>query len=128
MAKVLIADDSTLVRRVLKLSLEACVPCEVLEAADGQAALALARAERPWVAVLDIQMPGLNGLEVCAHLKADESTRRVHVMILTGNGDDAVRDQALSLGADSFYVKPAGARELGVHVKAILTGQAARPT
>ena len=65
MPKVLVADDSPLIRRVLRIALDGSPQCDVLEAEDGEAALVRARVERPAIAILDIQMPKMSGLEVC---------------------------------------------------------------
>jgi len=123
MPKVLVADDSPLIRRVLRQVLAGSLPCDVLEADDGVAALALARSEHPVVAVLDIQMPNMSGLEVCAQLKADEATQDICVLILTGNGSDDVHGYALSIGADGFYEKPLGTREVAQRVREVLAAR-----
>jgi CheY-like chemotaxis protein len=119
MSKVLIADDSAIIRRVLRAQLES-LSADILEAVDGRAALELARAEQPSVAVLDLNMPGLNGFEVCAQLKADASTRDMQVFILTAHGEGDVKGYALGAGADGFYVKPEGTRALLERIAALL--------
>jgi two-component system cell cycle response regulator len=108
MRKVLVADDSPLVRRLLKTLLERSTTCDVLEAEDGAAALHRARTERPHVIVLDLEMPELNGLAVCTMLKGDPSTRGVPVLILTGTAGDDVQGYAWAAGADGFFAKPLG--------------------
>src|SRR4051794_26623753 len=73
MSTILLADQSALVRQMLRAQLES-LSTDIWEAADGQAALDLARAVHPRVAVLDLEMPKWNGLEVCAQIKADPAT------------------------------------------------------
>jgi len=102
MARVLIADDSSqlrlLVRRALLLA-----DHDVLEAVDGEQALAILRLEQPDVAILDVIMPGLNGLDVCRAARADPVLETIGIIILSAN---ASIDQASTAGADRFVSKP----------------------
>lgn len=102
MARVLIADDSAqlrlLVRRVLQHGGH-----EVLEAVDGEAALGVLRAERPDVAVLDVEMPGPSGLDVCRAIRGDADLAAIRLIILSANASSA---QAAEAGADRFVAKP----------------------
>ena len=77
-----------------------------VHAADGGAALRLARAERPDVALLDLMLPGLDGLEVCRQLRRDAATRRLPIIMLTARGEEVDRVVGLELGADDYVVKP----------------------
>ena len=120
MPTILVADDSPLIREVLRAQLES-LSIDILEAADGQSALELARAAHPRVAVLDFEMPKLNGLEVCAQLKADPATADIRVAILTGNLDDDVQGYAFAAGADCFLVKPCTRQILRQEITALLT-------
>src|SRR4051812_46100851 len=108
MKTVLVADDNSQVRRLVRTLLEVAVPCEVIEATDGQVALDLARAQHPAIAVLDLDMPALNGFEVCAELKADAATKDIVVFILTGSTAGEVEGYACASGADGFFEKPLG--------------------
>ncbi len=119
MGAILLADDSALTRALLRAHL-APLNVPILEAADGQTALALARAEHPRVAVLDLDMPGLNGFEVCARLKADEATRDMQVFILTSHADAEVQGHAFGAGADGYFTKPSGTRALCERIAAVL--------
>jgi two-component system, OmpR family, response regulator MtrA len=102
MARILVADDSAplrlLVARVLALRGHA-----VTEAADGDRALAALRRDRPDVAILDVVMPGLSGLEVCGAARADPTLADVGIVILSAN---ASGEQAREAGADRFVAKP----------------------
>jgi CheY-like chemotaxis protein len=103
--KLLLADDNEMTRLLLRAQLES-LSMDILEAADGQAALDLARAEHPRVAVLDLDMPKLTGFEVCTQLKADPTTQDIRVVIMTANAQDDVQGHAFGAGADAFIAKP----------------------
>jgi DNA-binding response OmpR family regulator len=91
-----------------------------LHAADGGAALRLARAERPDVALLDLMLPGLDGLEVCRQLRRDAVTRRLPIIMLTARAEEVDRVVGLELGADDYVVKPFSPRELLARIRAVL--------
>jgi DNA-binding response OmpR family regulator len=91
-----------------------------LHAADGGAALKLARAERPDVALLDLMLPGLDGLEVCRQLRRDGATRRLPIIMLTARGEEVDRVVGLELGADDYVVKPFSPRELIARIRAVM--------
>ena len=91
-----------------------------VHAADGGAALRLARAERPDVALLDLMLPGLDGLEVCRQLRGDAATRRLPIIMLTARGEEVDRVVGLELGADDYVVKPFSPRELLARIRAVL--------
>ena len=119
MATILIADDDAHIRQLLRLTL-AGNGHEVLEVADGDTALAAVRAHRPVVAILDVQMPGLSGLEVCRLVRADPSLAGTHVMVVSANASE---EQAAGVGADVFIAKPFSPARL----LAVLTDLVARP-
>lgn len=104
--KLLIADDQPDVRRLLRMSL-GYGKYRLLEADNGEAALAIARAEQPEIVVLDVMMPGrLDGLDVCRALKDDPATAGAYVVLLTARGQagDALAGRAA--GADAYMIKP----------------------
>ena len=92
-------------------------------AADGEAALRLAAAERPAIILLDVMMPGIDGIEVLRRLREDETTRAVPVIMLTARQyqDDVVT--ALTLGAGDYVVKPFTPEMLLARVERILGKQ-----
>jgi two-component system phosphate regulon response regulator PhoB len=92
----------------------------VVHAADGAAALRLARAEHPDLVILDLMLPGLDGLEVCRQLRRDALTRRVPIIMLTARGEEVDRVVGLELGADDYVVKPFSPRELIARIRAVL--------
>ena len=78
----------------------------MLEANDGDEALDVIRREHPLLVLLDIQMPGIDGIEVCRRIKADESLRDIIVVMLTAQAREAGRQRATEAGADNFLTKP----------------------
>lgn len=98
---VLVVDDDEMIRRLVRAVLEAD-EFEVAEARDGESALKLASEKRPAVVVLDIMMPGLDGVEVCRRLDHDVAK----VVILTARDDPSLEDECRGAGADAFLTKP----------------------
>ena len=100
-----------------------------IHALDGGTALRLARAELPDVALLDLMLPGLDGLEVCRQLRREAATRRLPIIMLTARGEEVDRVVGLELGADDYVVKPFSPRELLARIRAVLrrTEGAERP-
>src|SRR5690348_4531673 len=101
---ILVADDNDEVRALVVLVLARVAV--VVEAADGDQALFMARHLRPDLAVLDVQMPGPCGIDVCRALKADPRTATMPVVILTAADAPDVRERARAAGADAFVTKP----------------------
>jgi DNA-binding response OmpR family regulator len=87
---------------------------------SGAEALALARAERQGVVLLDVMLPGLDGFEVCRALRGDPRTSAVPVIILTARAEEADRIAGLEFGADDYVTKPFSPKELVARVKAQL--------
>jgi CheY-like chemotaxis protein len=104
---VLVVDDDDMIRRLLRAVFEAD-EFEVVEARDGTAALRLASEVHPSVIVLDVMMPGLDGLEVLRRL--DRS--RIKVVILTARDDPRLEDDCRAAGATAFLTKPFSSVEL----------------
>jgi len=90
---------------------------QVLQAADGATALDLARERQPDVVLLDVQMPGMDGFEVCRELKSDPNLLLVPVVFLTGHGSRRARLEGLEAGATDFLNKPCDLVELEVRVR-----------
>jgi two-component system alkaline phosphatase synthesis response regulator PhoP len=87
---------------------------------DGGRALARARASSPDLVILDLMLPGLNGLEVCRALRADEKTAMLPIIMLTARGEESERIFGLDVGADDYIVKPFSPNELMARVRALL--------
>ncbi|WP_406132802.1 response regulator transcription factor [Streptomyces zaomyceticus] len=124
-ARILVVDDDPTVAEVVGSYLERA-GCSVEHAVDGTDALL--RAERRWpdLVVLDLMLPGLDGLEVCRRLRA---RRPVPVIMLTARGDEDDRITGLEVGADDYVTKPFSPRELVLRVESVLrrTRAAAAP-
>jgi DNA-binding response OmpR family regulator len=86
---------------------------------DGRAALQRLRAGRYELVVLDLQLPGLDGLSVCTEIRRDAATRAMPVVVITARGDEADRIVGLEIGADDYLVKPFSPRELVARVRAL---------
>jgi two-component system phosphate regulon response regulator PhoB len=105
MRKVLIADDEDGVRSLVRMTLEVD-SFEILEARDGEEALAMAREHRPDLIFLDVMMPGRSGVDVCRDLKRDGETSGITVVLLTANAQEQDRERGLDAGADDYFTKP----------------------
>ena len=117
--KVLIADDNTTVRRILTQFLNVG-DRRVLEAADGDAALVLAREHLPDLIILDVRMPGRDGHQVCSELRQQEATRHIPVLMLSGVGALSEEYLGTSNGADDYLSKPFNFHDLESRVNALL--------
>jgi len=115
--KILVVDDEEEIRSLLCSFLEG-QGYQVVLASDGNEALDLVETENAQVVILDIKLPGLNGIEVCKRLKAQEKTRSIPVIIITGFGDNKLL--ALDVGADDFVNKPFDMADLLIRVKSAL--------
>ena len=92
----------------------------VLEAADGEAGLALARSELPDVILMDVSIPKMDGYEVTRRLKADPATAQIPVIALTAHALPSDRDRALDAGCDGYIPKPAEPRLVVAEVRKML--------
>jgi two-component system response regulator ResD len=118
MTQVLIADDDTVVLDVVRRYLERDGH-EVFVARDGHEALRLLNTERIDVAVLDVMMPGRNGLTLCRTLR-EEGGYAMPVILLTALGEEADRIAGLEAGADDYLTKPFSPRELALRVRSVM--------
>src|SRR6478735_5631261 len=114
--KILVVDDEERIRRLLKMYLER-EDYTIDEAEDGTEALTKAFANDYDVILLDLMMPGKDGIEVCRELREKKATP---VMMLTAKGEEANRVQGFEVGADDYIVKPFSPREVVLRVKAML--------
>ncbi|MFB7716858.1 response regulator [Nocardia sp. NPDC056100] len=118
--RVLVADDQEMVRMGFAMILDAAPDIDVVaQAADGVQSIEAVRAHHPDVALLDIRMPRLDGLEVCARISAD-----TRVVIVTTFNDDDYVDTALANGASGFLLKDSGPDLLLAAVRAAVAGDA----
>ena len=114
--KVLVVEDETTLLETLAYNLER-QGYEVSMAADGRAALEVAREEEPDLIVLDVMLPGLDGFEVCRILRKEMS---VPILMLTARDEEVDKVVGLEMGADDYLTKPFSMRELQARVKALL--------
>ena len=118
--RILVVDDHADNRRILR-DLLGSAGFDVLEATDGEGAVAQAEAAVPDLILLDIQLPGIDGYEVTRLIKANEALRRIPLIVVTSyalSGDDA---KALAAGADAYVAKPFSPRALLAKVREYLT-------
>jgi len=124
MNRILIVDDHADIRRLVRMTLE-FERYEVHEAADGVEALAKVRELRPDVVLLDVMMPGeLDGLQVCAAIRADAALAATYVMLLSARGQARDRDEGMRAGADVYMVKPFSPLQLIEHIAQALSATA----
>jgi DNA-binding response OmpR family regulator len=116
MTRLLVVDDDPTVREVVVSYLRA-EGYAVSEAADGVSALATIDSQRPDLVVLDVMLPGLDGLEVCRRVRAVDD---VPIIMLTALGTESDRVVGLELGADDYLTKPFSPRELVLRVASVL--------
>jgi two-component system phosphate regulon response regulator PhoB len=117
--KILVADDEPDVLGLVALNLQRA-GYDVLKAGDGEQALRLAREQMPSLLVLDVMMPGLNGLDVLKQLKQNAKTARIPILMLTARADEVDRIVGLELGADDYVTKPFSPREIVLRVQSVL--------
>ncbi len=118
-ASILVVEDEKEIRDLVALHL-AKEGYQVQTAASGEQAWALAAQNTPDLVVLDILLPGIDGLSLCRQLKADPRTRSVGVILLTAKGEEADIVAGLTVGADDYVPKPFSPRVLVARVKAVL--------
>jgi two-component system alkaline phosphatase synthesis response regulator PhoP len=116
---ILVVDDEPRIVELARDYLEHA-GFEVLTAADGPSALAAARTRQPHLVVLDLGLPGLDGLDVTRQLRTGERTAAVPIVMLTARDDELDKLLGLELGADDYLTKPFSPRELVARVRAVL--------
>ncbi len=117
--KVLIVDDEQAIVDLVRHHLEK-EGLQCIEASDGDTALHLARTAHPDLLVLDLMLPGIDGLEICRLLRRERSTAKIAIIMLTARAEEVDRVVGLEMGADDYVVKPFSPRELVARVKAVL--------
>lgn len=119
---LLVVDDDSKSRDVLALLLESHGN-KVLKAADGEEALSLMAQNPPDAVLLDIAMPGVDGVEVCRRIKENPLTTHIPVLMVTGQTDRKDRLRAIEAGANDFIVKPPDAEEVLLRVRNAVYGK-----
>jgi len=121
MAKELIfaAEDETHIGQLIKYNLESAgFRAKVFE--NGESLLDECQSTLPDMFILDIMLPGIDGLEICRRLKQNARTKNIPIIMLTAKGEEFDRVLGLELGADDYIVKPFSVRELAARVRAVL--------
>jgi two-component system alkaline phosphatase synthesis response regulator PhoP len=116
---ILIIDDEKDLIELVRYNLEKD-GYDIISSTDGQSGLEIAQRHKLDLIVLDLMMPGMDGLEVCRRLRADDRTARIPLIMLTAKATEADRIVGLELGADDYITKPFSPRELVARVRAIL--------
>lgn len=119
MPKILVVEDEKNILELVRFNLER-EGFQVITTPDGACGLDMAREEKPDLIILDVMLPGMNGLEVCRELQQDTATRYIPVIILSARAEELDRVLGLEMGADDYIIKPFSPRELVARVKARL--------
>jgi DNA-binding response OmpR family regulator len=114
---ILVVDDDSNIREVLH-TFFTLKGYEVVLAANGEQALELAKSEMPKAILLDINMPGIDGMETCKRLRAGEKTRLIPIILITAYG--ATKAEASDAGADDIIYKPFDMRDLSIRLKSVI--------
>src|SRR5450631_1247979 len=117
--KILVVDDEAVLVETIAYNLEQA-GYRVVTASDGNSALEAARSESPDLILLDIMLPGIDGLEVCRQLRRENNTATTPIVMLTAKSDEIDKVVGLEVGADDYVTKPFGRRELLARVRALL--------
>ena len=115
-AKILIVDDSKNIRKLLSVILKNGKHA-IIESGDGNEALEKARNERPDLILLDVIIPGKDGITVCREIKADKRTKDIPVIVITSDTSHETRQKAISSGAAAFITKPFEPKDIREAVK-----------
>lgn len=118
--RVLVVDDEADIAQLIKLTLERAGDATVDIAATGDAALQLVRQAPPDLMILDLNLPALDGTEVCRLVRARPATAALPIIMLTARTAESDRVSGLDLGADDYITKPFSLRELAARVRAVL--------
>ena len=116
---ILAVDDEVHILELISFNLKAA-GYHVVTALTGEEALKRCEVEKPSLVLLDIMLPGIDGLEVCRRLKGDRTTSNIPIIMLTARGDEVDKILGLELGADDYITKPFSVRELAARVKSLL--------
>jgi len=126
MGTILVVEDELDIANLVKFHLEkAGLSARVV--GDGKQALDLIVRDQPDLVVLDLMLPGLDGLEVCRRLRGSSATRGIPIIMLTAKAEEVDRILGLEMGADDYVPKPFSPRELVARVKAVLRRATAPP-
>lgn len=124
---ILIVDDEEDILQLISYNLTK-EGYSVIGVGTGEKAIETARSKPPDLIVLDLMLPGIDGLEVCKKLKSDQSTSHIHILMLTAKSEDSDIVIGLELGADDYMTKPFSPKVLTAKIKALLRRKLAAET
>ena len=116
---LLLVDDDPEILTLLQVKLKG-QPFKIFTAVEGEAAMNIVHTEKPDLIVLDVNLPGQSGLEICRSLKADKNTREIPVIMLSARSEEIDRVLGLEFGADDYVTKPFSPQELILRINNIL--------
>jgi DNA-binding response OmpR family regulator len=120
--RVLVVDDDAGMRRLLQATLQQ-IQCTAILAEDGETAVSLAHEQQPDAVLLDVNLPGLDGIQVCEAIRQDPATARVPIIMLTGRGDEEAETRARKAGASAYLLKPSSPKLVKQVVLELIDGQ-----
>ena len=120
MSKILIVEDDPAIRRVIALAVKSAGYSPVLEADTGDGGLSAVRRERPALVLLDVMLPGMDGVEVCRRVKSDPALAATAIILLTAKGEENDIVTGLDAGADDYVTKPFSKEVLLARMRAAL--------
>ncbi len=126
-ARIVVVEDEEDIRELLEYVLTR-EGFAVTSVSDGRKGLAEVRKQLPDLVLLDLMLPGMDGLEVCSQLKQDEDTREVAVVMLTAKGEESDIVVGLRLGADDYVTKPFSSKELVARLQAVIRRTSTAPS
>jgi len=119
MSKILVVDDAEHIVELISFNLKN-EGHDILVAYEGGEALKLVDSEMPDLVLLDLMLPGIDGIEICRRIRGNEITKNIPIIMITAKGEEIDKVLGLEIGADDYITKPFGVRELLARVKAIL--------
>jgi DNA-binding response OmpR family regulator len=126
LARVLVVDDDRVIQQLLEVNLE-LEGYEVAKASNGEEAIALVRAFKPDLVLLDVMMPKLDGRETCRRIKSDPATAETPIIFLSARAQDMDVNSGLELGASAYITKPFDPVDLLDTVARVLDGETVFP-
>ncbi len=120
MARIVVADDDVDIRELVEFKLST-LGHDIVAVADGAAAIEACQAQRPDLAVLDVMMPGMSGLEAVRVIRNDPALADLPVILLTARAQETDVETGFESGADDYITKPFSPRELATRVQNLLT-------
>jgi two-component system alkaline phosphatase synthesis response regulator PhoP len=117
---ILVAEDERDIRELIVITLQTHGLTRVIQASNGQEAVAMAKTQAPAIILMDVRMPKMTGYEACEALKDDPSTSNIPIIFLSAKGQDAEIKRGIELGAAEYILKPFAPEELYARVISIL--------